>query len=301
MVEQEQGIEMEARYELRNRYHFTGKLVMSTALHIGGGRASLSPSDSPVILTLGGEPFIPGSSFKGALRSTIEKLVPDLPKQARLSSCALIDLPEEIQIEETRKEGGEKSCPTVRQRGIVKVRREWQQQGKHFDFDKMERKYICSTCRLFGSPFAAARLNIADLYLDTSSWSGGIEIRDGVAIDRDSETAKDRLKYDFEVVPANVTFNLSIILENATPKDLQLISIGLNEFVQGYGMLGGKRSRGLGFCKLQDLKVAILDLADENKSDNLKNYLLHHKFSDEKSGLEFINQHIAQIFQSATN
>ncbi len=94
--------EFEKRYELRNRYLFEGQLVMQTALHIGGGRASLSPSDSPVVLTPTGHPFIPGSSFKGSLRSTVEKLVPELPSSAKLSSCALIELPEDQQIAETR-------------------------------------------------------------------------------------------------------------------------------------------------------------------------------------------------------
>ena len=49
------------------------------------------------------------------------------------------------------------------------------------------------------------------------------ELRDGVAIDRDSEKAIDGLKYDFEVVPASAAFDLEITLENATPQDLQLI------------------------------------------------------------------------------
>src|SRR6266702_5149777 len=77
------------RYELRNRFVFKGKLVMQTALHIGGGRVTLSSSDSPVVLTPDQKPFIPGSSFKGALRSTVEKIVPGLPG---FSSCALIEV-----------------------------------------------------------------------------------------------------------------------------------------------------------------------------------------------------------------
>src|SRR5260221_14714712 len=80
------------RYMLRNRFLFSGKLVMQTALHIGGGRVTLSSSDSPVVLTPEQKPYIPGSSFKGALRSTVEKLVPGLPS---FSSCALIELSDE--------------------------------------------------------------------------------------------------------------------------------------------------------------------------------------------------------------
>src|SRR5260370_13000069 len=83
------------RYELRNRYVFTGRLVMLTAFHIGTGdvRMTASSSDSPVVRTPEGVPFIPGSSFKGALRSTIEKLVPGLPGE--WSSCGLVQFSKE--------------------------------------------------------------------------------------------------------------------------------------------------------------------------------------------------------------
>src|SRR5436305_14987526 len=77
------------RYMLRNRYVFKGSLVLRTALHIGGGKVTLSSSDSPVVLTPEQKPYIPGSSFKGALRSTVEKIVPSL---LGFSSCALIEL-----------------------------------------------------------------------------------------------------------------------------------------------------------------------------------------------------------------
>lgn len=106
------------RYELRNRYVFTGKLVMLTAFHIGGGRITSSSSDSPVVLTPEQIPFIPGSSFKGALRSTVEKLVPGLPPEAKLSSCGLI----EQQEGNTQQTGT--ICPTVRQGEVAQERRD---------------------------------------------------------------------------------------------------------------------------------------------------------------------------------
>ena len=84
-----QAIPKPRRYEVHNRYLFEGRLVMQTALHIGGGKFTLSHSDSPVVLTPEEQPFIPGSSFKGALRSAIEKLVPSLPESAGLRSCGL--------------------------------------------------------------------------------------------------------------------------------------------------------------------------------------------------------------------
>src|SRR5579875_3730129 len=94
------------RYMLRNRYVFRGRLVMQTALHIGGGRVTLSSSNGPVVLTPDQKPFIPGSSFKGALRSTVEKMVPNLPG---FSTCSLIEFSEDA-LEAMRPEDKRAIC-----------------------------------------------------------------------------------------------------------------------------------------------------------------------------------------------
>lgn len=290
-------VEQIHRYELRNRYVFKGQLEMQTAFHIGGGKVTLSYSDSPVVLTPEEKPFIPGSSFKGALRSTVEKLVPSLPGN-KFFSCGLIDLDEQ-EIREEQKNNS-RVCSTIRQGYFTDLRRN--RSGQEEKILKEALEGLCHTCQLFGSPFAASHININDLYMPEGEWSGSVQVRDGVAIDRDSEKAKDRLKYDFEVVPASAVFNLEITLENATPGDLQLISVGLSEFVHGFGVIGGKRSRGLGACKLNDLQVYALELKgpgidEEKRNSHLKNYLLKREFSSVTSGEEFFGKHIEAIFQ----
>ncbi len=291
------------RYELRNRYVFRGKIVMQTALHIGGGKVTLSNSDSPVVLMPDLKPFIPGSSFKGALRSTIEKLVPGLPAAANLSSCALIDRSDDEIVLPPVERGQPPRwpkgvCPTSWQDGLSRLRREYPEWERQITADAFEN--LCSTCRLFGSPFAAARLNVNDLYMPADDWAGIIQIRDGVAIDRDSEKARDRLKYDFEVVPASAEFALEITLENATEQDLQLLCVGLSEFVHGFGVIGGKRSRGLGVSRLEELTVWELRLEgieEAERNRRLLNFLLHKQFSRaEIPGEQFLQEHIESIF-----
>jgi CRISPR-associated RAMP protein (TIGR02581 family) len=297
------------RYELRNRYLFTGKLVMLTAFHIGGGRVTLSNSDSPVVLTPELLPFIPGSSFKGALRSTIEKLVPSLPAESGLSSCGLI----EPSDDEVKAQADQRPfCPTVRSRDLTQRLRLSNNPGEAKKIHEQIFEDLCDTCKLFGSPFAAAHVNIGDLYMSEKEWNGVVQIRDGVAIDRDSEKAKDGLKYDFEVVPASATFDLTITLENATDEDLQLLCMGLSEFVHGFGYIGGKRSRGLGACRLDNLKIRSLILDDPKldkkvRSERLKNYLLHGEKALDKEALEdekckeFLNKQIDAIFKRAAD
>lgn len=303
--------------ELRNRYLFEGHLVMQTALHIGGGRATLSNSDSPIVLTPEEKPYIPGSSFKGALRSTIEKLVPLLsdsakPDFVKLRSCGLLELSKDT-IKKMKRDDLDKLCPTIRQYDVQqRLRDATPEQAENITRKIYDQ--LCHTCHLFGSPYSASHINVNDLYLakndkdeDDWSWSGVVQVRDGVGIDRDSETAKDGAKYDFEVVPSNAVFALSITLENATTEDLQLVSVGLSEFVHGFGMIGGKRSRGLGACHLIGLQVSALELDKELgkkveesvRNERLKNYLLNRTFSKVESGETFLQRYINSLFDES--
>lgn len=293
---------IQSRYLLRNRYVFRGKLKMQTGLHIGGGKVTLSGSNSPVVLTPDQKPFIPGSSFKGALRSTVEKLVPGLPG---FSTCALMDL-NENQLNEEYQQGRKQSdiCPTVRQWEVARRRRNRPQDAEKILNETLDE--LCDTCRLFGSPFAAAHVNINDLYMAEQELMDIIERRDGVAIDRDSEKARDRLKYDFEVVPASATFVMEIVLENASPKELQLLCAGLSEYTHGFGVIGGKRSRGLGVAKLEELTVDALELVGDGIDEatgrqRLQDYLVKRdvtrQYNQDDSEV-FLTEQITKMFTS---
>ncbi|GAC1461895.1 MAG: type III-A CRISPR-associated RAMP protein Csm3 [Ktedonobacteraceae bacterium] len=283
------------RYDLHNRYMLTGQLRMQTGFHIGGGNVTLSNSNSPVVLTPERQPFIPGASFKGALRSSVERLVSGLPVEVNLYSCGLADLSDD---ERNRSENSaSRLCSTQRQKEITTLCGQYPAQEKVI-LDQA-RANLCDTCNLFGSPFVASRVNISDLYLVNSEWANIIQRRDGVAIDRDSEKAKDHLKYNFEVVPASTIFKLQITLENATQKDLQLLSIGLSEFTYGFGVIGGRRSQGLGICLLENLQVAALELEgveEQARYARLRNYLLRREFSSHRRGEDFLNEHIDSLF-----
>lgn len=283
-------------YGLQNRYVFTGQLLMTTGLHIGGGKVTLSASDSPVVLTPDGLPYIPGSSLKGSLRSTTEKLVAGLPEELGLTTCGLC---EGMQSE---------TCATARAEAIFKQRRQARDAKEARRIIEEERGTLCHTCQLFGSPFAAGRIVVSDLGLLEESWSTAIQIRDGVAIDRDTETARPSLKYDFEVVPASTRFQMRLVLENATEIDLRLLSIGLSEFISGYGSIGGFRTRGLGGCLLDELKIYKLDLANPDpaiRQSNLRIYL-KRKLAESESGLaeveveEFFQTYLENLYLDGT-
>lgn len=72
----------------------TGKIVVKTGLHIGAGsdRVEIGGMDNPIIRNpLNREPYIPGSSLKGKMRSLLEwklgKVSPDGKNKGKPCSC----------------------------------------------------------------------------------------------------------------------------------------------------------------------------------------------------------------------
>lgn len=221
-------------YEFESRLVLRGRLMTMTALRIGAGR-SLEPigTDLPVLRDALGRPFVPGSSFKGVLRSRIEALLRALAPAGENDRWACNPL-----------EDAER-CITPR--AIAAKKKELRNQR---DADQKLTAWIvehtCLACHLFGSPWLASRVQVRDWLVDETFWLGQFQERDGVAIDRDTETASEKKLYVYEVVPAGTAFEGMIIVENAEAWQLGLLMAGLNEFEQGSLALGGATSRGLG-------------------------------------------------------
>lgn len=240
---------------------FQGKLVLETALHLGGGKLALVSTDDPIVRTPEGDPFIPGSSVKGTFRSTVERISGALPG---VRTCLL----------DPNNEHGCIGPQGEAQQAFNQERQknDWNQSEYLSKLDER----LCDTCKLFGSQFAASKVSFDDLYLVDPN-DAFTQVRDGVGIDRDSERAVDQVKFDYEVVASSAEFGMRSILDNPTEKDLALVSLGLMEFINGSVRLGGKKSSGLGSCRLRNLDVYFLDLRDievDALSQKLKSYLL---------------------------
>ncbi len=83
-------IDTHGHSRLGNRYTLRAALVCETALHVGSGGANdvLATSDMPVARDGNGRPYIPGSSFRGALRAGLESLLLGLGReQEKLRVC----------------------------------------------------------------------------------------------------------------------------------------------------------------------------------------------------------------------
>jgi CRISPR-associated RAMP protein (TIGR02581 family) len=132
---------------------------------------------------------------------------------------------------------------------------------------------------LFGSPWIASKFQVRDLTVQPDAWFGQYQERDGVAIDRDTETAADGKLYDFQVVPAGTPFDFKAVVENAQPCELGLLTIGLHQFETEQIPLGGGRSRGLGVVKLEIDKMRWVDV--EGHPEFLLEYLKKLVMGDE--------------------
>lgn len=213
----------------KNRLELTGTLTTVTAMRVGAGR-STEPTDPdvPVIKDANGKPLVPGASFKGALRSRLESFLRGVDPSFAIDPSELTDASWMNQVKALKQEFEQND-----------------QQLTQALLDISDR-----VSQVFGSPWFAGKFQVRDLTVKPETWFGQYQLRDGVAIDRDTETAADKRKYDFQVVPAGVEFEFQAVVENAADWELGLLMIGITQFENEMIPLGGGRSRGLGVVKL---------------------------------------------------
>ncbi|MDZ7960986.1 MAG: CRISPR-associated RAMP protein Csx7 [Aulosira sp. DedQUE10] len=251
----------------KNRLEITGTLTTITALRISAGRSS-EPigSDLPVIKDALGNPLIPGSSFKGAMRSRLESFLRGI--NPNLAANPAIEAEWSITNERLNGENGIK-------KEVEKELEQYPQEERSAKRDQLLTEKIIDetdlTSLVFGSPWIASKFQVRDLTVVSDTWFGQYQERDGVAIDRDTETAADGKLYDFQVVPAATQFEFKAVVENAEPWELGLLMIGLHQFETEQIPLGGGRSRGLGVVKLEIDKMTWIDV--DKKPDKLLKYL----------------------------
>ncbi|MCC5634622.1 CRISPR-associated RAMP protein [Nostoc sp. CHAB 5844] len=243
----------------KNRLEITGILWTVTALRISAGR-STEPigSDLPVIKDALSRPLIPGSSFKGALRSRLESFL-------RGIDSSLAEDPANF--------------TSTTRNNLVQTYKE-QYENDDIALTQALLGITDAVSRLFGSPWIASKFQVRDLTVIANAWFGQYQERDGVAIDRDTETAAQGKLYDFQVVPAGTPFEFRAVVENAEEWELGLLMIGLHQFETEQITLGGGRSRGLGVVKLEIDKMLWIDV--NNNPEKLLTYLKQLVAPDEE-------------------
>jgi CRISPR-associated RAMP protein (TIGR02581 family) len=229
-------------HQLHNRYRFEGRLLLQTPLRVSSGRAS-DETDAPLMRDRAGIPYIPGSSLRGTIRSAVERIVAGVGASVGLKSCTLFSSDDCNEQARTFQLSGEKTDE---------------------DMAGFAENKLCDVCKLFGSTIYASRLVIEDAYPQPQ---GKLQdktlVRDGVGIDRDTGTASEGVKFDYEVLETGPTFLFRMQVENVTDKDRLLINLILGLLKEGL-QAGGKRAAGLGRIKLEEKSLSV------NGFDNLQ-------------------------------
>lgn len=209
-------------------------------LLIKSGLATVSGVDMSFVQTyrFGGkpEPFIPGSSLKGVIRSYVEKICRSL-RENPVPVC----LP---YVEPGKEQSGEKnqaSCG-IRIKDFLKKSK----------LDTIPTTDVyrlsCPACRTFGSNYFIGRLATSDGYLTEAFKKTGkalLETRDGVAIDRLTGGPVSGAKYDLEVLTKG-EFGTRIEIQNFERWQLGLLGLVLRDMSEGLIRIGMGKSRGLG-------------------------------------------------------
>lgn len=224
--------------KFKNRLELTGILTTVTALRISAGRSS-EPigSDLPVVKDALNQPLIPGASFKGAMRSRLESFLRGIDRNWA-----------EDPAEFTSK---------ARNEDIKKDKEKLKEDDEALTEAILDKTDLVS--RLFGSPWIASKFQVRDLTVVKDTWFNQYQERDGVAIERDTETAGSGKLYDFQVVPAGTEFDFKAVVENSESWERGLLMIGLHQFESEQITLGGGSSRGLGVVSLELNKMQWFD------------------------------------------
>lgn len=220
----------------QHRWEISAKLHLITPLRIAGGQnaATYSLSQTPVLLSYDAQsqqafPYIPGSSLKGVLRSTVERIVRTFNEN---EAC--------ISVSEDNNENvlcGRPTCISCSIFGSMDSGASIRVLDAHLSNE------INYAWFLEERPHCATDHHIIDSkYVVTKVKKCGIQ------------TPKTFLRQE-EVVVANISFNLDIKLDNADEHHVGLILLALDEFNHKRCFIGGGVSRGYGFVDVGDINV----------------------------------------------
>lgn len=227
------------------KYLLSGRIVCLTGLHIGGSTTGMEIGgvDNPVIKDpVTDEPFIPGSSLRGKMRSLTEwrlGLIEIHGKHKGYQAYACEEL--------------KQPCPEKGSSAYQK----WQN--------------ALAVARLYGAASddnsvrtkaGPSRLIVRDVFLtETSKKDLQKTLGQGTFTEVKTENSLDRVTSEanprpFERVPAKSEFGLSLILDAYETSDAQLILHLLTALsMLEHSSLGGGGSRGSGQVEFRDIQI----------------------------------------------
>ena len=240
-----------------NRVNIRAKLVAITPIFIGAQADSFKPGEvnGACVKDSDGKPYIPGSSLKGVLRAFLSSVSADQSCEKELSNS------EKVACRKTTDD-----FLTKEQRDEEVRKAKEKEKYKGMKDDEILADLILEASnkveRLFGSQVMAGKVKIADaMPIEDHVVT---EVRNGVAIDRDTHTALSGALFDTEVVAAGTAFQFIASAENLTPDEADLFGQLMEYFAEGNITVGGRSRAGLGYVELKDVRVWIYHASESD-------------------------------------
>ncbi|MBH8578083.1 type III-A CRISPR-associated RAMP protein Csm3 [Nostocaceae cyanobacterium CENA369] len=280
-----------AQKPLLGKLTLTSHLSAETGLHIGGGGENLDIGglDKPVIRDpLTKYPYLPGSSIKGKLRSTLERLLNKPLNRTggsgtwRYESDDLVNGFTEVENGHFVAYEGARTCQVSRLFGSTGGSGFWMpietatEEGLFSDKNRTRTIEGQNCVQVNRGRNAPARLIIRDSHLVTESAEKLKQVDTGLymtewkfenGIDRVTAAANPR---QLERVPAGSKFKFELVYTvedaNQAIEDLQNIAIALA--ILEDDALGGHGSRGYGKVKFQHFNFSYRSLAQYRQITN---------------------------------
>lgn len=213
-----------------NRCTITASLELETPLRIGGGQnaAAYSISSAPVLQTYNAktkiyEPYIPGSSLKGVLRSTVERIIRTFDEK---KSCVSVG-------------AGQKPC------------------GGCITCDIFGSMDAGAKVRVRDAHMSNER----GIVLKDQPHCATLYDRNLNPLKDYNNRVKTSLRIE-ETVASGSGFNVQIDIDNARDVEIGLVILALDEFNNKRIQLGGGSSRGNGFANINLKSVTKKSISD---------------------------------------
>lgn len=241
----------ETKVKLHGSLIISGLITTKTGLLIGGTDTGISIGgvDKTVVRnSLKNEPYIPGSSLRGKMRSLLEKAIgleqnsclKGLNETKRCNKILIhACLDNEIAKDKQKLEKAErdyKSCPVCQLFGVSS--------SEH---------YVSYPSRLIVRDAKLEDKSATDLQLKLKTDMPFTEIKTEVVIDRLTSAANPR---NFERVPAGAKFKFEIVFNFYKPDDFEFLKdVFLALSLVEADALGGQGSRGYGQISFDEVKL----------------------------------------------
>ncbi len=304
------GIDFDKHYCL---VEIDGVVVNTTPIRVGVGKDETGAADLPVIRDVDGEPYIPGSSIKGVLRSLAEKITfnywgircdpfTDANRGRCSFTAAILKAIKEAAMLYHPKTMSAKFEEEARSRVGRLLGSEWRVEEALIDLVRKFSKgdgnteglvselvngmnLPCPVCRLFGNTELSSHIQVLDLRRRDSEGRVIVQARTRVAIDRFRGAARPGALFDYEFIPQNYEWRLKIRLVNVNlradrPQD-RLMKALLKYFSEIGITVGSMKSVGLGVLKLDASKTKVREYTIKNLKVEMREYLLSEVLGSE--------------------